>query len=102
MRRGSRRSFSGLLITIALHGVIFMTVAAAHNKPQEPVIVQREFVQAEMVKLGKKRDKFWLPKKYQPPPAAATRRDQAGRRSRTPSRRRSRRPSSRTRRRRKR
>jgi len=68
MRRGSRRSFSGLLITIALHGVIFMTVAAAHNKPQEPVIVQREFVQAEMVKLGKKRDPFWLPKKYQPPP----------------------------------
>jgi outer membrane biosynthesis protein TonB len=68
MRRGSRRSFSGLLITIALHGVIFMTVAAAHNRPQEPVIVQREFVQAEMVKLGKKRDPFWLPKKYQPPP----------------------------------
>ena len=68
MRRGSRRSFSGLLITAALHGVIFMTVAAAHNKPQEPVIVQRDFVQAEMVKLGKPRDKFWLPKKYQPPP----------------------------------
>lgn len=68
MRRGSRRSFSGLLITIALHGVIFMTVAAAHNQPQEPVIVQRDFVQAEMVKLGKKRDPFWLPKKYQPPP----------------------------------
>ena len=68
MRRGSRRSFSGLLITIALHGVIFMTVAAAHNRPQEAVIVQRDFVQAEMVKLGKPRDKFWLPKKYQPPP----------------------------------
>jgi len=68
MRRGSRRSFSGLLITVALHGVIFMTVAAAHNRPQEPVIVQRDFVQAEMVKLGKPRDKFWLPKKYQPPP----------------------------------
>jgi TonB family protein len=68
MRRGSRRSFSGLLITVALHGVIFMTVAAAHNRPQEPVIVPRDFVQAEMVKLGKPRDKFWLPKKYQPPP----------------------------------
>jgi TonB family protein len=68
MRRGSRRSFSGLLITAALHGVIFMTVAMAHNRPQEAVIVPRDFVQAEMVKLGKPRDKFWLPKIHQPPP----------------------------------
>ena len=52
MRRGSRRSFSGLLITVALHGVIFWTVKTAHSRPQEPLIVQRDFVQAEMVKLG--------------------------------------------------
>src|SRR5215510_2941046 len=71
MRRGSRRSFSGLLITIALHGVIFWTVKEAHSKPQEPLIVPRDFVQAEMVKLGKPRDKFWLPKVHQPPPPDA-------------------------------
>jgi protein TonB len=68
MRRGSRRSFSGLLITAALHGVIFWAVKSAHGRPQEPLIVQRDFVQAEMVKLGKPRDKFWLPKVHTTPP----------------------------------
>ena len=69
IRRGSRRSFSGLLITAALHGVIFWAVKAAHGRPQEPLIVERNFVQAEMVKLGKPRDKFWLPKApVRPPP----------------------------------
>ena len=33
MRRGSRRSFSGLAITVALHGVIFMAVKSAHSQP---------------------------------------------------------------------
>ena len=68
MRRGSRRSFSGLAITLALHGVIFMAVKSAHSRPQEPLIVARDFVQAEMVKLGKPRDKFWLPKVHAAPP----------------------------------
>ena len=69
MRRGSRRSFSGLLITAALHGAVFLAVKAAHSQPQGPIIVPRDFVQAEMVKLGKPRDKFWLPKvKTSPPP----------------------------------
>ena len=68
MRRGSRRSFSGLLITLALHGIIFWTVKTAHSRPQEPLLVPRDFVQAEMVKLGKPRDKFWLPKVHAAPP----------------------------------
>lgn len=68
MRRGSRRSFSGLLITAVLHGAIFWTIKAAHSQPQEPLIMPRDFVQAEMVKLGKPRDKFWLPKIHTPPP----------------------------------
>jgi TonB family protein len=68
MRRGSRRSFSGLLITIALHGVILWAVKTAHSRPQDPLIVPRDFVHAEMVKLGKPRDKFWLPKPEVPPP----------------------------------
>jgi len=68
MRRGSRRSFSGLLITAVLHGGIFWAVKTAHSQPQEPLIMRRDFVQAEMVKLGKPRDKFWLPKVHTPPP----------------------------------
>ena len=68
IRRGSRRNFSGLLITIALHGVIFYAVKTAHSHPEEPLIVPHDFVQAEMVKLGKPRDKFWLPKVHAAPP----------------------------------
>jgi TonB family protein len=71
IRRGSRRNFSGLLVTVALHGVILLTVAKAHQQPEVPLIVQRDFVQAEMVKLGKPRDKFWLPRITQPPRATA-------------------------------
>src|SRR5215471_19308452 len=66
IRRGSRRNLMGLLITLALHGGIFAAVAAAHNQPQTPFIVSRDFVVAEMVKLGKPRDKFWLPRIQQP------------------------------------
>lgn len=66
-RRGSRRNFAGLLVTLALHGGILAAVAAAHGREQEPLIVPHDFVRAEMVKLGKPRDKFWLPRVTQPP-----------------------------------
>jgi TonB family protein len=66
-RRGSRRSFAGLLITIALHGGIFLAVARAHNQQEAPLIVPHDFVRAELVKLGKPRDPFWLPRITQPP-----------------------------------
>ena len=67
IRRGSRRSFAGLLITIGLHGVIFLAVARAHNQEEPPLIMPHYFVRAEMVKLGKPRDPFWLPRITQPP-----------------------------------
>ena len=53
----------------------------------------RDFVQAEMVKLGKPRDKFWLPRITQPPPPpppdAIKLADDPERQGRRPSRRRS-------------
>ena len=70
IRRGSRRNFAGLLITLALHGGIFLAVARAHSQAEAPLIVEHDFVRAEMVKLGKPRDKFWLPRITQPPPPA--------------------------------
>src|SRR5436309_9961734 len=70
-RRGSRRNFAGMIITLALHGGVLVAVAAAHNKEEVPLIVSRDFVRAEMVKLGKPRDKFWLPRVTQPPRATA-------------------------------
>jgi TonB family protein len=70
-RRGSRRNFAGLLVTIALHGGVLLAVAVAHNQPEAPLIMPHDFIQAEMVKLGKPRDKFWLPRIVQPTPPAA-------------------------------
>jgi TonB family protein len=66
VRRGSRRNFAGLVITLGLHGCVLAAVAAAHNQTQPPLIVSHDFVVAEMVKLGKPRDKFWLPRLQQP------------------------------------
>jgi TonB family protein len=66
IRRASGRSFSGLLITLGLHGGIFAAIAVAHGQEQPPLVINRDFVVAEMVKLGKPRDKFWLPRITQP------------------------------------
>jgi TonB family protein len=55
-----------LLITLALHGGVGLAVARAHNRGETPLIVPRDFVVAEMVKLGKPREKFWLPRLQQP------------------------------------
>ena len=66
-RRASRRNFAGLLITLALHGAILGAVSAAHSKSDEPLDMPRDFVVAKLVKLGKPREKFWLPRITQPP-----------------------------------
>jgi TonB family protein len=66
IRRGSGRGFAGLVITIALHGGLFAAIAAANSHEDTPLVVNRDFVVAEMVKLGKPRDKFWLPRLTQP------------------------------------
>jgi TonB family protein len=67
MRRGRRGNSAGLLITLALHAGVLAAVGVAHSTPSPPVIENRSFVSAEMVKLGKPRDKFWLPRITQPP-----------------------------------
>jgi TonB family protein len=67
IRRGPRRNVAGLVITLALHGGILLTVARAHGQPEAPLILRHDFVEAELVKLGKPRDKFWLPRLVQPP-----------------------------------
>jgi TonB family protein len=66
-RRASRRNFAGLLITLALHAGILGAVKIAHSKGEVPVEAPRDFVVARMVKLGKPRDKFWLPRITEPP-----------------------------------
>lgn len=67
MRRGRRGNGVGMLITLALHGGVLAAVGVAHSTPAPAVVENRQFVAAEMVKLGKPRDKFWLPRITQPP-----------------------------------
>lgn len=67
IRRGRRGNGVGFLVTLALHGAVLAAVGVAHSQPTPAVIEKREFVSAEMVKLGKPRDKFWLPRITQPP-----------------------------------
>ena len=71
IRRGRRGNSVGILVTLALHGAVLAAVAVAHGQEQPPLIVQHDYVMAEMVKLGKPRDKFWLPRITQPPPPKA-------------------------------
>ena len=66
-RRGRRGNTIGIIVTVALHAGVLAAVGIAHGQPQPPLIVSRDFVMAEMVKLGKPRDKFWLPRITQPP-----------------------------------
>ncbi|HET6283836.1 MAG TPA: TonB family protein [Polyangia bacterium] len=66
-RRAPRRNFSGLLITVVIHGAVLGAIAYAQMRGDTPVEVPRDFVMAEMVKLGKPREKFWLPRIVEPP-----------------------------------
>jgi TonB family protein len=66
-RRAPSRNLAGIVITLALHLAIFGAVTRAHSKGDEPLEMPRDFVVARMVKLGKPRDKFWLPRITQPP-----------------------------------
>ena len=65
-RFGRRGNLVGLLVTLALHGGVLAAVGLASARPAPPLIVERDFVSAELVKLGKPRDKFWLPRLTQP------------------------------------
>jgi len=71
IRRSPGRSFAGLLITLGLHGGILAAIGVANSREQPPLVINRDFVVAEMVKLGKPRDKFWLPRITQPERATA-------------------------------
>jgi TonB family protein len=67
IRRGRRGNSVGLLVTLALHGGVLVAVGVAHSQPAPPLIEKRDFVAAELVKFGKPREKFWLPRITQPP-----------------------------------
>ena len=66
-RRARPRNLAGLFITLALHAGLLGAIKIAHSKGDVPLEVPRDFVVAKLVKLGKPREKFWLPRITQPP-----------------------------------
>ncbi|HEX3698416.1 MAG TPA: energy transducer TonB [Polyangia bacterium] len=66
-RRAPRRNFAGLLVTLVLHGAVLGAVRYAHSQTPPPLEIPRDFVVAKLVKLGKPREKFWLPRVVEPP-----------------------------------
>ena len=62
------RGFAGgVLLTVAIHGVLlFLVYQSQRRSPARPEAV-RDFIVTRTVTLGKKREKFWLPKIVEPP-----------------------------------
>jgi len=67
LRRLPRGNVGGILVTLALHGVAGWMILRAHQQPPDLAESPRELIVARMVRLGKPRDKFWLPRIEQPP-----------------------------------
>jgi colicin import membrane protein len=66
-----RGNVGGILATFLLHGAVAYLIVHSHQHPSEVIEAPREFVVARMVRLGKPRDKFWLPRlETQPRPKA--------------------------------
>ena len=57
----------GVLLTLLIHGaLVFMVYQSQRRSPARPEAV-RDFIVTRVVTLGKKREKFWLPRIVQPP-----------------------------------
>jgi outer membrane biosynthesis protein TonB len=63
-----RGTIAGFFITLLVHGAIGYLVYLSQLKAAPPREVVRDFMVTKTVTLGKPREKFWLPKKVQPPP----------------------------------
>jgi TonB family protein len=63
-----RGAMGGILLTVAVHGALIFAVydAQVRSPPAPPAI--RDMMVTKMVKLGKEREKFWLPKVETAPP----------------------------------
>jgi TonB family protein len=57
----------GVVLTLAIHGVLaFLLYQSQRRSPARPEAV-RDFIVTRTVVLGKKREKFWLPRIVEPP-----------------------------------
>lgn len=66
-RKFGRGSFlGGILITVVVHGGLAAAVYLFHVRKEPPAATARDLMVTKMVKLGKPREKFWLPRIVQP------------------------------------
>jgi TonB family protein len=61
----------GVLLTLVIHGAIGLMVYQSQLRSAPRPEAVRDFIVTRTVTLGKKREKFWLPKVVQPPPPRA-------------------------------
>jgi len=65
-RHASRSLSGGIVATVALHGGLVFLMYWSSRVEASPEPQVRELITTELVKLGKPRDKFWLPKISRP------------------------------------
>lgn len=58
----------GVIVTLAIHGGLVGLFLFAHRPGRPPVDETRDLITTQLVKLGKPREKFWMPKITQPRP----------------------------------
>jgi TonB family protein len=68
IRSLGRGTVGGVFMTLLIHGALGYAVYVTQIKAPPPMTEERELITTQMVTLGKPREKFWLPKKVQPPP----------------------------------
>jgi TonB family protein len=64
---GSTR-YGGIAFTFAIHGALVLMFWLGHRVTEPPAAEIRDLITTQLVKLGKPREKFWLPKISQPKP----------------------------------
>ncbi|HEY0713003.1 MAG TPA: hypothetical protein VGF45_10040, partial [Polyangia bacterium] len=63
-----RGTFSGILITAAVHGGLIYAVYESQKRDAPPPPAIRDVIVTKMVQFGKPREKFWLPRNVVTPP----------------------------------
>ncbi|MDX2019094.1 MAG: TonB family protein [Deltaproteobacteria bacterium] len=67
-RPAGSTGIGGIAVTLAIHGALILLFWLGHRVTEPPAGEARDLIATELVKLGKPREKFWLPKISQPKP----------------------------------
>ena len=68
IRSGGTGWLGGILMTVLIHGAFGVLFFLGHRRGPPPSGETRDLITTQLVKLGKPREKFWMPKIEQPRP----------------------------------